>query len=49
MLRGSIVGGRNEEVVAALRLCYTDYKPLRLMGDLIFSLMGKLMRKSGPS
>mmetsp|Transcript_21963 Transcript_21963/g.66771 ORF Transcript_21963/g.66771 Transcript_21963/m.66771 type:complete len:343 (-) Transcript_21963:377-1405(-) len=44
VLHGSIVGSRNEYVVEALRLCYTRYKPLRLMGDLIFSLMGRVMK-----
>jgi hypothetical protein len=43
VLHGSIVGSRNEYIVKALRLCYTQYKPLRLMGDLIFKLMGRVM------
>lgn len=46
VLHGSIVGSRNEHIVKALRLCYTQYKPLRLMGDLIFNLMGRVMERT---
>jgi hypothetical protein len=27
-------------VVEALRICYTDFKPLRVAGDLIFKVIG---------
>lgn len=47
VLEGSIVGGRNKHVVAALRLCYTKHLPLRLMGDLIFRLIEGVMREGG--
>ena len=28
------------QVVEALRICYTDFKPLRVAGDLIFKVIG---------
>jgi hypothetical protein len=46
VLHGSIVGSKNDHIVKALRLCYTQYKPLRLMGDLIFNLMGRVMERA---
>ena len=29
------------QVVDALRICYTDFKPLRVAGDLIFKVIGE--------
>ena len=39
VLGGCFAGARNAHVVGALRVCFCEYRPLRLMGELIFSLM----------
>jgi len=45
VLRGCFVGAKSEEVVEALRTVYVDYSALRLAGDTIYGIMGKLIRK----
>jgi len=42
ILIGCFVGAKNAAVVEALRIVYTDYTPLRVAGDLIFSLVSKV-------
>ena len=44
ILKGCFFGARNPQVVAALRIVYLDYRPLRLAGDLIFKLMSTVQR-----
>lgn len=43
VLDGCFAGARNPSVVRALRILYTDYRPLRMGGDLIFKLMKTLV------
>lgn len=43
VLRGCFVGARNEKIVSALKIVYMDYSALRIGGDLVFSLMSKLI------
>jgi len=45
VLRGCFVGAKIDEVVAALKIVYVDYSALRLAGDTIYGIMGKLIRK----
>jgi hypothetical protein len=45
ILRGCFAGARNQKVVEALKIVYCDYSAFRVAGDLIFSLMCKLMRE----
>lgn len=45
VLSGCIAGSRRPAVVEALRIVYCDFPPVRMAGDLIFSLMTKLMSK----
>jgi hypothetical protein len=33
------------QVVDALRICYTDFKPLRVAGDLIFKVIGEVFER----
>lgn len=39
VLKGSLVGARCQPVVEALKMCYLEYSPLRLGGDIIFKLL----------
>lgn len=39
VMQGTFAGGHCEEIVAALRVCYEDYRPLRIGGDLIFRVL----------
>lgn len=43
VLKGSLIGARCKPVVEALKMCYLDYSPLRLGGDIIFKLLGKVV------
>jgi len=43
ILKGCFVGAKNEYVVRALKIVYTDYAALRVAGDIIFKLMSKLI------
>jgi hypothetical protein len=43
VLRGCFVGARNDKIVSALKIVYMDYSALRIGGDLVFSLMAKLI------
>ena len=43
VLRGSFEGARCPPVAEALRVCYMEYSPLRLGGDIIFKLLGKVV------
>lgn len=45
VLRGCFVGAKNADVVKALKIVYMDYSALRLAGDTIYGIMGKLIRK----
>lgn len=47
VLRGCFVGAKIDEVVKALKIVYVDYSALRLAGDTIYGIMGKLIRKKG--
>lgn len=49
VLRGCFVGAKIEEVVKALKIVYIDYSALRLAGDSIYKIMGKLIRKKQKS
>jgi hypothetical protein len=43
VLRGSLAGARCAPVAEALRVCYLEYSPLRLGGDLIFKLLKRIV------
>ena len=45
VLSGCFYGARNEKIVSALKIVYTDYSALRMSGDLIFKLTSKLVGK----
>ncbi|GMH56007.1 hypothetical protein TrRE_jg7296 [Triparma retinervis] len=47
ILDGCYAGLKNEEVVEALRIVYTDYSALRLAGDLIFKLLKVAVGRKG--
>ena len=47
VLTGCFVGSRDREVVATLRLCYTEFRPLRIAAELIFRLMSQVSRSYG--
>ena len=34
-----------DHVVEALRICYIDFKPLRVAGDLIFKVIGEVVER----
>ena len=42
---GCFAGAKVPEVVDALRICYTDFKPLRVAGDLIFKVIGEVFER----
>lgn len=48
VLKGSLVGARCEPVVEALKMCYLDYSPLRLGGDIIFKLLKRIVKTQIP-
>jgi len=48
VLKGSLVGARCEPVVEALKMCYLDYSPLRLGGDIIFKLLTRIVKTQIP-
>jgi len=48
VLKGSLVGARCEPVVEALKMCYLDYSPLRLGGDIIFKLLTRVVKTQIP-
>ena len=43
VLKGSFAGARCQPVADALRVCYLEYSPLRLGGDLIFKLLKRVV------
>jgi len=43
VLKGSFAGARCEPVATALRVCYMEYSPLRMGGDLIFKLLKRVV------
>jgi len=43
VLKGALVGARCAPVVDALKMCYLDYSPLRLGGDIIFKLLKRVV------
>lgn len=45
VLVGCFAGAKVPEVVDALRICYTDFKPLRVAGDLIFKVIGEVFER----
>jgi len=45
VLKGSFAGAKNAKIVKALKIVYMDYSALRLGGDLVFKLMGQLMKR----
>lgn len=45
VLRGCFVGAKNDKIVGALKIVYMDYSALRVGGDLVFKLMGKLVKR----
>lgn len=48
VLKGSLVGVHCEPVVDALKMCYLDYSPLRLGGDVIFKLLKQVVASQVP-
>lgn len=44
VLKGALVGARCDPLVEALKMCYLDYSPLRLGGDVIFKLLGRVVQ-----
>ena len=48
VLKGALVGARCDPLVEALKMCYLDYSPLRLGGDVIFKLLGRVVRTQLP-
>ena len=49
VLLGCFAGTRVPEIVEALKVCYVDFKPLRVAGDLIFKVVGEVVeRRSAP-
>jgi len=48
VLKGSLVGARIEPVVEALKMCYLDYSPIRLGGDVIFKLLKRVVKTQIP-
>jgi len=48
VLKGSLVGARCEPVVEALKMCYLEYSPLRLGGDIIFKLLTRVVKTQIP-
>lgn len=45
VLRGCFVGAKNDKIVGALKIVYMDYSALRVGGDLVFKLMGKVVKR----
>lgn len=45
VLKGSFAGAKNAKIVKALKIVYMDYSALRVGGDLVFKLMGQLMKR----
>jgi len=45
VLEGCFAGAKNEKIVNALKIVYMDYSALRVGGDLVFKLMGKLVNR----
>jgi len=43
VLKGALVGARCAPVVDALKMCYLEYSPLRLGGDIIFKLLKRVV------
>jgi len=43
VLRGCFAGAKNEKVLNALKIVYTDYSAIRIAGDLVFKLMRRLV------
>lgn len=43
VLRGCFAGAKNEKVLNALKIVYTDYSAIRIAGDLVFKLMCRLV------
>lgn len=43
VLTGCFAGAKSEPIVNALKIVYMDYSALRVGGDLVFKLMGKLV------
>ncbi len=45
VLNGCFAGAKSEKIVQALKIVYLDYSALRVGGDLVFKLMGKLVNR----
>ena len=45
VLRGCFAGAKNEKVLNALKIVYTDYSAIQIAGDLVFKLMRRLVRR----
>jgi len=43
VLKGAFAGSRCAQISDALRVCYLEYSPLRLGGDLIFKLLKRIV------
>jgi Ca2+-binding EF-hand superfamily protein len=49
VLKGSFAGARCQPIADALRVCYLEYSPLRLGGDVIFKLLKRVVASQNPS
>lgn len=47
VLHGTFAGGHDPAVVDALRVCYEDYRALRIGGDLIFRVLKTVVARRG--
>jgi hypothetical protein len=45
ILTGCFAGARRPKVVEALRIVYVDYPPIRMGGDLVFTLLNQFMSR----
>jgi len=48
VLKGSLIGARCKPLVEALKMCYLEYSPLRLGGDIIFKLLKQVVKTQFP-
>ena len=49
VLLGCFAGSKVPEIVEALKVCYVDFKPLRVAGDLIFKIVGEVVDRRSPT
>ena len=48
VLLGCFAGSKVPEIVEALKVCYVDFKPLRVAGDLVFKIVGEVVERRSP-